>query len=1306
VHDLETPSLCLVNTLIARNFTRWSTAPRFRASRPISLFCHRRKVGIVGLIALLAISLKCVQGQENPIHADNQITLAVDENRKTVLPGDTVPNFVTISTDEGRMSPFETIGHLMLVLRRPTARQLAFEGLLHDLYSADSPRYHQWLTPSQIGANYGPSDSDLAKITTWLESQGLRVEEVSDSRTIVTFTGTSEHLESAFSTELHRYKQNGVERVSVNRVPALPAAFGTIVQAVIGLSTLSPKSTLMSSGPTHTVSPKPMLNTPTGTHAIFPGDFASIYDLNLLYESGITGAGQTVAVIGQSRVSNKDIEDFEALSALPILDPQVVIPTLGTDPQMTGDDLQIEATLDIDRVLGTAPGANAKLVVSADNTNGNGIQIATQYAIQNNLAQIVTISFSGCEVSTGKSATSFYDSLFSQAAAQGISVFVGSGDSGAAGCDTPFTAPPLVQQKSTNYICASGYATCVGGTEFVEGTGQYWSTSNSSSYVSALSYIPEGAWNESTPSIVAGTGGGASLYISKPSWQTGTGVPSDGARDTPDVALSASVDHDPYAICAAFAGSSCGSGQFEFVGGTSAAAPGMAGIQALVNERVGHALGNINSALYSAAANSSLDVFHDITPTSSGISNCVLTAPSLCNNSTSGPPALVSSGVQGYAVTAGYDQATGLGSIDGFNWAQAADGNPTRATTSVALTANPTLVSSSEGVYATTLTAAVTSTGTAPPVGVVQFYADCLICSFNGNPVPPTALGPPVTLLKGQAVMTTSSTANLIQGAVESITALYNGDLNNLGATSPSVPVTTLTSGIATATSIAGITPNPVAQGQKFTVTAILSILGQLCVMQPCAVPSPAGPMELFIDGVGTGIFTNVAYCPSNYTGCYASQNWGNATLSTSIAVPGTHQIMVTYTGGDDARGFYNFNSSSSSAIALTVTGPLVSLSPATLSFGSQLQGTSSATQVVTLTNSGSAALSIASIMASGDFSQTNNCGTSVATGARCSISIVFTPTAPGSRSGSLTITDGAYNSPQTLALSGTGMVQVTAPDVTLSPASLTFASQTDGTASAVQTVTLTSSGGSALNITSIAASGDFAETNTCGTSVAAGASCSISVTFTPTAAGARTGTLTVTDNAGGSPQTVALGGGGEAVSVSSSSSGLTIASAGGSATAAIQLSSVDGFTGTVNLTCAVSYQGQGTPDSPPTCSLSPSQAQVTSNSPVSSTLTVSTTAASAADTPEGIFDRYRIALAGLLFLGVLPRRRWRGGLLFTLLCLVALGGTLGCSGGNSGGAGSTSPSTSGTTTGNYKVAVTATSGTVTTSTTIPLSLQ
>lgn len=465
--------------------------------------------------------------------------------------------------------------------------------------------------------------------------------------------------------------------------------------------------------------------------------------------------------------------------------------------------------------------------------------------------------------------------------------------------------------------------------------------------------------------------------------------------------------------------------------------------------------------------------------------------------------------------------------------------------------------------------------------------------------------------------------------------------------------------------------------------------------------------LTLTISNTGTTALSITSIAAS---GDFAQTN----TCATSVAAGANCAIVITFTPTaagtrtgtltitDNATG-------SPQAVALNGTGvaatPTATLSPTSLTFASQTTGTTSTAQAVKLTNSGQAALTLSSIAASGDFAETNNCGTSVAAGANCTISVTFTPSVVGTRTGALMISDNASGSPQTASLSGTG-AGVTAPAVVLSPTSLTFASLTDGTTSAAQAVTLTNSGTAALSITSVTASGDFAETNTCGSSVAAGANCTISVTFTPTAAGTPTGTLTITDNAGSSPQTVTLSGGGQAVSLSSSSTGLTISSAGGSATATIQLSSIDGFTGTVNLACTVTYQGQGTPNSPPTCSLSPSQEQVAGNSPVSSSLTVSTTAASASAGPQRLLDNYRLALTALLFLGVLPRRRWRRGLLFTVLSLVALGGTFGCSGSSAGGASSTSPSTSGTTTGNYKVAVAATSGTVTTSTTIPLLLQ
>ena len=212
-----------------------------------------------------------------------------------------------------------------------------------------------------------------------------------------------------------------------------------------------------------------------------------------------------------------------------------------------------------------------------------------------------------------------------------------------------------------------------------------------------------------------------------------------------------------------------------------------------------------------------------------------------------------------------------------------------------------------------------------------------------------------------------------------------------------------------------------------------------------------------------------------------------------------------------------------------TSTAPVASLSPTSLTFSSQAVGSSSAAQAVTLTNSGNAALSVTTLTFKGtnvgDFAQTNTCGSSVVAGGNCTISVTFAPAASGSRTATLSITDNASGSPQTVSLTGTG----TAPVATVSPTSLTFAGQAFDTTSSAQTVTLTNSGNAALSVTSLTFTGtnasDFTQTDTCGSSVAAGAKCTIAILFTPAASGARTAALRIADNATGSPQTVSLSG-------------------------------------------------------------------------------------------------------------------------------------------------------------------------------------
>ena len=239
------------------------------------------------------------------------------------------------------------------------------------------------------------------------------------------------------------------------------------------------------------------------------------------------------------------------------------------------------------------------------------------------------------------------------------------------------------------------------------------------------------------------------------------------------------------------------------------------------------------------------------------------------------------------------------------------------------------------------------------------------------------------------------------------------------------------------------------------------------------------------------------------------------ATLSTSTLTVGTHSITATYNGDT------NFASSTSSVVSQLVQGAIAQVSPTSLNFGNQTVGFASTAQPVTLTNTGNIALTIASILTSGDFAQTNNCGASLSAGSSCSISVTFTPTTTGTRTGSLSIADNAPNSPQTVSLTGTGVL----PAVTLSPTSLTFPTQLVGTTSKAQTVTLKNTGLGILKITKGAISGPFNETTNCGTIVNPGNSCTISVTFKPKTIGVVSGSISITDNAPSSPQTISLQG-------------------------------------------------------------------------------------------------------------------------------------------------------------------------------------
>ena len=520
---------------------------------------------------------------------------------------------------------------MLLELNSSPAQQADLAALLAAQKDPDSPLYHHWLSPAEFGARFGADDADLAQVTAWLMTQGFTIDEIHAGRRLITFSGSAAQVATTFRTDLHIYRVNGADHLANVHDPQIPATLSNLVAGIVSLHDFRRTSEMRSRTP---LDAQPDYSA-GATHYLFPADFATIYDLNPLFAAGTSGTGTSIAVAARSNIKLGDIEAFRSTASLTANDPTITLD--GPDPGLVAHD-QDESTLDAEWSGAVAPAAAVNLVVAASTATTDGIDLASAWIVNHSAAPVVSVSYGSCEQNMGATELAFYNSLWEQAATQGMSVFVASGDAGAAGCSEPTTSAG--SQAAVNGLCSSPYVTCVGGTELNEGANaaQYWSSANSASYGSALSYIPEEVWNESVSNGGTGlwsSGGGASVVYPQPAWQAnidGVAV-ANGMRAVPDVALAA-ADHDGYFVAE--------NGSFWIASGTSASAPSFAGIMALVVEsQHGAPQGNANPRLY-ALANSTDDPFH---PTPSG-DNTV-------------------SGVAGFTATgATYNLATGLGSVD------------------------------------------------------------------------------------------------------------------------------------------------------------------------------------------------------------------------------------------------------------------------------------------------------------------------------------------------------------------------------------------------------------------------------------------------------------------------------------------------------------------------------------------------------------------------------------------------------------------------------------------------------------------
>lgn len=519
---------------------------------------------------------------------------------------------------------------MVLVLKSAPAQQAALDALLAAQQTPASPLYHRWLSPAEFGARFGRGDAVLAQIVGWLAANGFTTEEIPAGRRMIVFSGAAGQVSDAFHTEIHRYRMQGTVHLANAQEPQIPASLSNFVEGILSLNDLRRTA----QNHTRWLGAQPLYSA-GATHYLAPADFAAIYDLHPLYDAGTGGNGVSIAIAARSNIRLDDVAKFRAMAGLPANAPQVVV--TGSDPGLVTAD-QEESTIDAEWSGAVAPGASVKLVVAASSAATDGIDLASAWIVNHAVAPIVAVSYGSCEQHMGGAELAFYNSLWQQAAAQGMSVFVASGDAGAAGCSTGSDAQGTL--ASVNGLCSSPYSTCVGGTQFDEGANpaQYWAAANDSGYGSALGYIPEVVWNESGANGGTGmwaSGGGISTVYAQPSWQTETegGAAANGMRGVPDVALAA-ADHDGSIVVM--------NGSFAIVSGTSVTAPALSGIMALVVQKQGGAAqGNVNPQLYNLA-NAVSGAFH---PTPAG------------NNSVPG--------VAGFtADNAAYNLATGLGSVD------------------------------------------------------------------------------------------------------------------------------------------------------------------------------------------------------------------------------------------------------------------------------------------------------------------------------------------------------------------------------------------------------------------------------------------------------------------------------------------------------------------------------------------------------------------------------------------------------------------------------------------------------------------
>jgi hypothetical protein len=900
------------------------------------------------LAAVLPVFLCAVYAAAQAI--PNRITAPIDDGQLVVL-GSNVHPLAQARFDRGAAPVSTPTGRVRLALQRSAAQQQALTQFLSEVQNPGSPVYHHWLTPAQYGAQFGISDADLARVTGWLQSHGFRIEKIPASRNVIEFSGNFDQVQSAFHTAIHEFSVNGETHLANVADPQIPAALAPVVSGVGPLNDFRPRP-MIALGPRGRFDPstgriEPELTLKGGsTFYLFvdPADAATIYDTpNKALNTGYTGStaydgsGVNLGIVGDSDLVTQDVANYreaflgEAPSAVNL--PTVVVD--GSAPGING--AAVEALLDNEVAGGIAPKANIYFYTSADTALSSGLFNAMFRAVDDNVVSIISISFGQCEAGLRTQGNQLLLEWMEQAAAQGITVTVSAGDNGSAGCDDFNTQSAASQGFAVSGFASTPYNIAVGGTDYdVLSTSfaTYVNTTSSGTppyFETALKYIPEKPWNDSTTvnttyqknvaykgaggsggNIIAGSGGVSTVYP-KPSFQTSL-TPGDGARDLPDVSfLSGNLfynaawvicgDNTAYGITTTyFSDCQTSNGQFTTsttfggAGGTSAAAPAFAAMMALVAQAHGspadnYRLGQADNVLYLLAKSKYATVFHDVTDGN----NSVACSPGSPNCGAS------NSFLTGYNAGTGYDLATGLGSVDVAamvaNWASVL---PAATTTSLKINGS---TASYTGVHGAGLKfdVSVTPTTATGVAGLVDNANEMAGGNQNNGQLP-------VPLTSGAG----SATYNGLPGGSYTVWARYGGDASH--ASSTSTPPINVTITPEASTTILSAQAYDRSTGQPISSTNMP--LGSYVFLDAQIEGTAEGANT---QGVATGTVTFTDGNPTIGIGAVNSANqasWPPLNGNLPALTGGQHQLVASYSGDP------SYKASSSSVSVSVLQGP------------------------------------------------------------------------------------------------------------------------------------------------------------------------------------------------------------------------------------------------------------------------------------------------------------------------------------------------------------------------------------------------